>query len=60
MKQMYDYRTWLATAGVTAIALVLIGAEGGPWALVAVMTAIGAAVRLKYGIDVRPESNTAE
>ncbi|MGX9221878.1 hypothetical protein ACWV27_26295 (plasmid) [Massilia varians] len=53
MKRRHDYRNWLAAAGGTAIAFALIGIDGRPWALVAIMTVIGAAVRLKYGIDVR-------
>jgi hypothetical protein len=56
MKQLHDYRTWLAAAGSTAIAFALIGMDGRPWALVAVMTAIGAAVRVKYGTDVRVDA----
>lgn len=53
MKQLHDYRTWLAAAGSTAIAFAIFGINGRPWVLIAIMTAIGAAVRVKYGTNVR-------
>lgn len=48
-KSLHDYSNWLALAGFSSIIFASIGVTGGLWYIPAMLTAIGAAVRIKYG-----------
>lgn len=53
MKQLHDFRTWLAVAGVINIMLVLFNAQGRAWLIPLLFMGIAFAVHQRYGNDVQ-------
>ncbi len=52
MKQLQDFRTWFAIAGMLGIVMVLLDVQGKAWLLLTIVILTGIAVRIKYGADV--------